>query len=108
MNSCDVSGSDMNVAVCGCTGFESAGCVFFEHREHSIKCSFYDCGSCRNLAAIRAAIEAERNHIADAGKMVDEEWMKKRHSDCKHQMRNDDEEPCVKCFKRNKWEPRHE
>jgi len=63
MNRCDVSGKGINVALCGCAGLKSDSCIFFEQSRQSNKCQFYDCGSCRNLAAIRAAIEAEGMHI---------------------------------------------
>ena len=69
MNRCDVNGSECNRAECK-GECNTDNCVFFWPQEYSNKCAHYHCGYCSNLAAIRAAIEAERNHIVDANKKV--------------------------------------
>jgi hypothetical protein len=102
MNRCDVkSGSSV------CTNpVKSGECEFWKRsiRHERAVCAFCANMRCHCVAAIRAAIEAER--VADGSKTMEEEWMKKQHSDCKHFALDNKEEPCASCWERSKWDPK--
>ena len=103
MNRCDVSGTK---PVCrkSQTGDVEFECSFAKNYDGD--CYWITAGRnlCSNLAAIRAAIVEER--VDDVSKTMEEEWMKKKHSDCKHFAMDNKEEPCASCWERSKWDPK--